>query len=172
MGVMADQGHRIAGLAVSMTNPVFLTVLAVHVAAALVAVVAGAVVLARRDKGSVQHRRLGWVYAWALAVTAVTAVVLAGFDPGRDWPLALLAAVAAGVAALGIAHRRRRRPGHAGHIQGMAGSYVVMLTAFYVDNGRSLPLWRLLPTVAYWLLPAVVAAPLTVRTLRRWRADS
>ena len=28
------------------------------------------------------------------------------------------------------------------HITGMGTSYVLLLTAFYVDNGKNLPLWR------------------------------
>ncbi len=67
--------------------------------------------------------------------------------------------LAAGLAWLGIAHRRRHRPGDTGRILDMGGSYVVMLTAFYVDNGKSLPLWQDLPaTLTYWLLPSAVGA--------------
>jgi len=51
----------------------------------------------------------------------------------------------------------------------MGGSYVLMLTAFYVDNGKSLPLWRDLPTLTYWLLPAAVGAPLIARAIARHR---
>jgi hypothetical protein len=39
-------------------------------------------------------------------------------------------------------------------------SYILLLTAFYVDNGAHLPLWRELPTLVYWLLPAVIGIPL------------
>jgi hypothetical protein len=51
------------------------------------------------------------------------------------------------------------------HITGMGTSYILLLTAFYVDNGKSLPLWRDLSPVAYWLAPAVVGVPLIVRAL-------
>jgi len=51
----------------------------------------------------------------------------------------------------------------------MSGSYVVLLTAFYVDNGKNLPLWDRLPSAAYWILPALVAAPLIARSLHRHR---
>lgn len=40
------------------------------------------------------------------------------------------------------------------HLTGMSLSYILMLTAFYVDNGKSLPLWKELPPIADWLLPA------------------
>jgi len=34
-----------------------------------------------------------------------------------------------------------------------------------VDNGHSLPLWKELPPIAYWLLPAAIGIPLIVRAL-------
>src|SRR5713226_5732494 len=33
------------------------------------------------------------------------------------------------------------------HIVGMGLSYVLLLTAFYVDNGKNLPLWNRLPPI-------------------------
>jgi hypothetical protein len=47
----------------------------------------------------------------------------------------------------------------------MGASYVLLLTAFYVDNGKSLPLWKELPAIAYWLLPAAVGVPLIMRAM-------
>jgi len=46
-----------------------------------------------------------------------------------------------------------------------------MLTAFYVDNGPHLPLWRHLPTWAFWALPSVVGVPLIMRALRQKRPE-
>jgi hypothetical protein len=42
-----------------------------------------------------------------------------------------------------------------------------MLTAFYVDNGKNLPLWKELPPIAYWILPSTVGLPLIVHALLR-----
>jgi len=50
----------------------------------------------------------------------------------------------------------------------MGLSYILMLTAFYVDNGKNLPLWRDLPYIAYWLLPGAIGVPLIVNALSRW----
>jgi hypothetical protein len=36
----------------------------------------------------------------------------------------------------------------------MGGSYIALLTGFYVDNGPNLPLWDHLPHWTYWTLPA------------------
>jgi hypothetical protein len=51
------------------------------------------------------------------------------------------------------------------HITGMGLSYILMLTAFYVDNGKDLPLWKELPQIAFWLLPAGMGIPLIVHGL-------
>jgi hypothetical protein len=40
-----------------------------------------------------------------------------------------------------------------------------MLTAFYVDNGKNLPLWKELPQIAFWILPSLIGAPLVLRAL-------
>jgi hypothetical protein len=47
----------------------------------------------------------------------------------------------------------------------MGGAYIALLTGFYVDNGRHLPLWDRLPSLAYWLGPSLVGVPLVLRAL-------
>lgn len=85
----------------------------------------------------------------------------------------MLGALAIGSASLGrFAMRRRWRGFVPIHIAGMGSSYVLMLTAFYVDNGKNLPLWKLLPTFAYWLLPALVGAPFILRAIVKYRRAS
>jgi hypothetical protein len=44
-----------------------------------------------------------------------------------------------------LARKRRWRGWLSVHIVGMSLSYIVLLTAFYVDNGPKLPLWDRLP---------------------------
>ena len=61
--------------------------------------------------------------------------------------------------------RKRRSNWVKLHITGMGTSYILLLTAFYVDNGKTLPLWRDLPPAAYWLAPALVGIPLIARAL-------
>jgi hypothetical protein len=49
----------------------------------------------------------------------------------------------------------------------MGSSYILLLTAFCVDNGKNLPLWRGLPQIAFWLLPSVLGVPIIVWVLFR-----
>jgi hypothetical protein len=100
---------------------------------------------------------------------SATAAALAAMRWAQDWYLLVLGATAFTAATAGYLHRRRHRPGDTGHIAGMGIAYTAMLTAFYVDNGPHLPLWDRLPTLAFWLLPSAIAAPLIARAIRRSR---
>ena len=86
----------------------------------------------------------------------------------QDYHLFIPGALAFTAAYLGRRARRKRQRNWAKlHITGMGLSYVLLLTAFYVDNGKNLPLWRDLPPITFWLLPAAIGVPLIVRAL--WR---
>jgi hypothetical protein len=96
----------------------------------------------------------------------VTASALAAVRWAEDYRLFILGALAFAAAHLGRMARRKRGSNWVKlHMTGMGTSYILLLTAFYVDNGKNLPLWRDLPPVAYWLAPAVVGIPLIVRAL-------
>ena len=53
------------------------------------------------------------------------------------------------------------------HMVGMGSSYILLLTAFYVDNGPHLPFWRHLPSLVYWVAPSIVGLPILIRALLR-----
>ena len=88
----------------------------------------------------------------------------------QDCYLFIIGAVVFAAATIGYQHRRRHRPGDTAHIAGMGVAYVAMLTAFYVDNGPHLPLWDRLPTLAFWLLPSAIGAPIIARAIIHARA--
>lgn len=120
-------------------------------------------------RASIRHIRAGrWFYR-AITVVFATAFALSVMRWREDYYLFIIGAVAFAAATAGYLHRRRHRPGDTGHIAGMGIGYTAMLTAFYVDNGPHLPLWDRLPTLAFWLLPAAIAAPLIVRAVIRAR---
>jgi len=108
----------------------------------------------------------------AVTVIFATATALSVMRWRQDYYLFIIGAVAFTAATIGYEHRRRHRPGDAGHIAGMGIGCTAMLTAFYVDNGPHLPLWDRLPVLAFWLGPAAIAAPLIVRAVIRARRAS
>jgi hypothetical protein len=103
-----------------------------------------------------------------LVAVFVSATALSVLRWAENYHLFILGVLAFASAFVGRAARRQRWTGWLRlHITGMGLSYILLLTAFYVDNGKSLPLWKELPPIAYWLLPAAVGLPLIIRSLFR-----
>ncbi|MFA6125362.1 MAG: DUF2306 domain-containing protein [Sphingomonas sp.] len=145
----------IIGLPVPSTDPIFLAIMVVHIGFGLAAVVTGLLAMLSR-KGRGRHASWGKVYFWCLSGLCATMAALAVMRWAEDYPLFLLGTLAFASAWAG--RRLRRRPRL--HLAAMGVSYIVMLTAFYVDNGKALPLWKELPAFAYWILPAAIGVPL------------
>jgi hypothetical protein len=168
--VLGMPPHDLFGLEVPSTAPLFLMFVGVHIAVGLTCVITGAIAALSR-KGRGRHSTFGDVYFAGICGLFATATGLAIMRWREDYGLFLIGLAAFGLALAGFLARRRHWPGDAAHIIGMGGSYVAMLTAFYVDNGKHLPLWDRLPTFAFWLLPSLVGVPLIVRALRKYAAS-
>ena len=165
--IQASNTTIVAGIEVPSTSPVFLAMAGVHVLFGLACVIAGAVaMLSPKRQG--RHPTFGTVYFCCLAALFISATSLSIVRWAQDYHLFLLGALSFAVALVGRTARRRRRPGWVRqHISGMGASYILLLTAFYVDNGKSLPLWKDLPPIAYWLLPSAIGIPIIVYALLR-----
>jgi hypothetical protein len=146
--------------------------------------------LGRVDDGSHRYRRLqhaqtpwahhrwGKSYLWAYTVVFLTATLLSVQHWSTDAYLFFLALTGYGFALGGYATRcfRQQRwlrylvgkqwviP----HIVGMIGSYIVLWTAFFVDNAHFFPGLNRLPSITFWVLPTVVAIPFLVLSLSRF----
>jgi hypothetical protein len=159
----------------SVRCAIFLAFVAAHVAAGLVCVVSGIVAMLSR-KQSGHHPKAGTIYYWSLAVVSATMTALAISRWAEDYHLFALGALSFLAATIGRMARRRLRPGWARiHMTGMGISYILMITAFYVDNGQNLPLWRELPQIAFWILPALIGTPILLNAFFRhplaWRQE-
>jgi uncharacterized membrane protein len=157
----------ILGIPIPSSDPAFLAIVGVHVLFALAALVVGAAAMLSR-KGRGRHSNLGKIYFWLLFCVFVTMSALSLMRWAQDYPLFILGALALGCAFLGRAAARRRwRQWPRLHLTGMGASYILTLTAFYVDNGKSLPVWKELPQIAFWFLPGVIGAPVMLHALFR-----
>ena len=153
------------GIVIPSTNPTFLALVGVHIVLSLVCVVSGLIaMLSRKERG--RHSTFGTLYFWSFSGVFLTAAILSVLRWEEDRILLLLAVLGFGCAALGRHAMRQRWPLRV-HAIAMATSYIVLLTAFYVDNGKNLPIWKDLPSLAYWLVPSAVGLPLLLRTLLR-----
>jgi hypothetical protein len=164
-----DSGSTIVGgIVIPSTDPAFLgIVVGVHIPLGIACVVLGAsAVFSRKGRG--WHSRFGTIYFWCLLALFVSATFLAILRWHENYHLFVLGAASFGCAWFGRSALQLRWPNWIRlHIAGMSLSYVVMLIAFYVDNGKQLPVWKDLPSFTYWLLPLAIAAPLITWALLR-----
>ena len=161
---IAELLSRLVGAPVTLG---FGLVLVVHIPAGLTCVVTGAIaLLSRKQRG--RHPSFGEVYFWALAVVFVTATGLAAMRWDQSAYLFVLGCVSFAFASLAYGARKKRWPGWLTmHMLGMSLSYIVLLTAFYVDNGPKLPLWDRLPIIVFWVGPSLIGLPLLARAMVR-----
>jgi uncharacterized membrane protein len=159
---MSESSTAIAGIVIPSTSPVFLGVVVFHVVVALVCVITGFVAM-MSQKGPGRHHDFGRVYYWFLLAVFVSASALSFMRWEHNQILFALGLLAFTLATIGRAARRRLwRLWMPIHIGGMGTSYIVLLIAFYVDNGQNLPLWRDLPTFSYWLIPLAIGLPIVI----------
>jgi len=157
----------VGGIPLPSDTPLFLAFAALHIAAGLTAVIAGAVALFS-PKQPGRHPLTGTSYYWALAVVFVTMSDLAFFRWSEDYHLFVLGLLSFLAATIGRMARQRLWPSWPRiHMTGMGASYILLVTAFYVDNGPNLPLWRELPSLAFWILPTLIGAPILINALLR-----
>jgi uncharacterized membrane protein len=126
----------------------WLAVLLVHVGSTLAALILGAWMLAAR-KGTLNHRRAGWVWVGLMGVAAVSSLLIAprstflgitGLSPIHVLTLVTIASLVAGVGAI----RRRDRRGHQITMTVLYVSGCIVAGAFTLVPGRLLGdlLWR------------------------------
>jgi hypothetical protein len=160
---MTDQGIVVLGIPIPSSSPVFLSIVAVHVTAGLSCTVAGIVAMLA-PKRSGRHPFAGTVYYWSLLVVFLSMAALSILRWPANSHLFVLGILSFSAGSVGRMAKRRLWGLHV-HVTGMAVSYILLLTAFYVDNGPHLPLWRSLPPLAHWLIPSLVGFPILIWAL-------
>lgn len=155
------------GIHIPSDNPLFLTVISLHILAAMVCVVSGITAMfAKKEQGI--HPKSGTIYFWSLLVVLITVIIIAIGRWKEDYYLFILGSVSFCSAYIGrMARKNRWQKWSIVHIIGMGFSYIVLLTSFYVDNGKFLPVWENLPVITYWVLPSLIGIPIIIRTLLR-----
>ena len=157
----------IDGFLIPSDNPVFLILLSIHLLAALTCVISGIMAMLAHKRPGL-HPRTGTVYYWSLWIVVGTVVIISVPRWKEDYHLFILGCFAISSAVIGRAaekHKWEKWP--VVHISCMSTSYIVLLTALYLDNGKFLPIWKNFNHLIYWLLPAAVGVPIIIRTLRR-----
>ena len=156
---------EIAGIIIHSDDTLFLTVVGLHLLAGLTAVTSGFVAMFSPKRRG-RHSQSGNVYFWGIVGVFATATTLTLLRGPEDIPLVVLAVAALAFAWIGRDARRGRwRNSLRVHLTAMGLSYIVLLTAFYVETGDQLPIWKELPPFLFWILPAAIGVPLIVHAL-------
>jgi hypothetical protein len=167
---------KIDGLPLSFFLP-----LVVHALAGLTTGMTGVVAFSV-PKGPARHHRWGKRYLWAYTVVFLTATILSVQHWPADAYLFGLAVVGYSLALGGYSARRFRQTPWLrhllgewwaiAHLSGMIESYVVLWTAFYVDNAHLFPGLNRLPTITFWVAPTLIAFPFLVRSIARFAPET
>jgi uncharacterized membrane protein len=164
---MADETTVILGIPIPSADPIFLAIVGIHILFGLAAVITGAVAMLS-SKGRGRHSNWGTIYFWCLLGVFTTMSALSFMRWADNLHLFILGTLSFASAYFGrTAARRHWYQWPRLHLTGMGTSYILLLTAFYVDNGKNLPLWRELPEIAFWVLPGALGLPLIIFALFR-----
>src|SRR5262245_40740596 len=117
---MTDEGVVVLGVPIPSSSPLFLSIVAVHVAAGLICTVAGVVAMLA-PKRSGRHPSAGTVYYWSLVVVFLTMTALSILRWPHNIHLFVLGILSFGAGAVGRMAKRRLWPGWLRvHVAGMA----------------------------------------------------
>jgi hypothetical protein len=164
---MSDQGIVVVGIPIPSSSPVFLALVGIHVVAGLTCVITGLVAMLSAKRVG-RHPSAGTIYYRSLVVVFVTMAALSVMRWPNNVHLFILGILSFASGWIGRTARRRLWAGWPRvHIAGMGSSYILLLTAFYVDNGPHLPIWQRLPPIAFWVGPSLIGLPIILWALLR-----
>lgn len=153
------------GIPVPSTDPVFLTFVVGHIAISLVAVITGLLAMFA-EKTSIRHKKSGSVYFWSISLSFVTVVILSLMRWPHNIYLLVIGVLTFCLTFTGRTLAKKRPIGWTRiHTVCMGLSYVLLLTGFYVDNGKNLPFWRMFPVWFFYVFPAIVGIPIIIKVL-------
>jgi hypothetical protein len=157
----------VQGFEIPFDSPLFLFVLSIHILAGLTCVITGIMAMLSKKQPGL-HPKSGKIYYWFLLVVFATASLMASGRWQEDYHLFFLGLISFCAAFIGkTALKNKWRKWSVFHITGMGFSYIFLLIAFYVDNGRFLPVWKEFHPIVYWLLPPLIGIPIIIRVLLR-----
>jgi hypothetical protein len=154
------------GIPIPSTDPVFLVFVIVHIAISLVAVISGLMAIFA-EKTSIRHKKNGSVYFWSISFSFVTVVILSLMRWPHNIHLLVIGVFTFCLTYSGRILAKKQPKGWTRiHTICMGLSYVLLLTGFYVDNGKNLPFWRMFPIWFFYVFPSLTGMPIILRVLK------
>lgn len=162
-----EEQTNLFGIPVPSTDKTFLAFVVIHILIALVCVISGLAAMLS-DKNSKRHPTYGKIYFWAMLAAFVTIAILSVMRWPHNIHLLSIGTLAMILTYVGRRIAQKKRPSWTRlHTICMGTSYILLLTGFYVDNGKNLPFWRLFPQWFFWVFPAVIGTPIILIVLKK-----
>ncbi len=153
------------GIQVPSTNKVFLTFVVIHILISLVAVISGFFAMLS-DKSAKRHSTFGSIYFWSIVLSFTTVAILSFMRWWQNIHLFIIGILTITLTYIGYrVAKSRRRNWTRLHTICMGFSYILLLTGFYVDNGKNLPFWNQFPPLVFYVFPSFVGIPIIVYVL-------
>lgn len=162
-----EQGTDLLGIPLPSNEPTFVFAIIVHIVLSLVAVITGVIAMFK-EKDALGHATYGRIYYWSICAAFVTVIILSIMRWPHNIHLLSIGMLTTTLVLIGRNLAKTKKINWARkHTICMGGSYILLLTGFYVDNGKNLPFWRIFPQWFFWVFPALVGIPMMVRVLKR-----
>lgn len=141
-----------------------------HIALGAAGLILGPIAMSARKRDGV-HTSTGEAYHWVMLGVCLSAGALAILDWGRIWWFFPIALGSYAFALLGyLAAKRRGKGWLRRHIAGQGGSYIALVTAFFVVNWDNWTGTRGVNSPLAWALPTVIGTPMLIWLQREVRA--
>ena len=160
--MISEKETVLFGIPIPSDNKVFLTIIVIHIVLGMMCVVSGLVAMLS-SKYHPTHPKAGKVYFAGIVLIFISVVPLSIMRWPHNNNLLILGTLSFMSAYTGKKLANFKSPKRSRlHTVCMGLSYIFLLTAFYVDNGKNLPFWRQFSTMFFYIFPAAVGLPIIV----------
>ena len=165
---LMEQTTDLFGIPVPSTNPLFIGIVVFHIFISLSCVISGFVAMLS-EKNNLRHASAGRLYYYGMLVSFISIVVLSIMRWPHNNHLLVIGTLACLSVFVGrrFAQTKIKTNWPRLHTILMGSSYILLLTGFYVDNGKNLPFWKLFPQIFFWFFPAAVGIPIILYVLMK-----
>jgi hypothetical protein len=154
------QQTTVFGFPVPSDSKVFLAFIVFHIILGLTCALSGIVAMLSK-KGQKTHIRAGKIYFIGMSTLFITIVVTSLQRWPYDIHLLIVGSAAYAFAFTGRQLAHNPKPGWTRlHTICMGLSFVLLVTGFYVDNGKNLPFWNQFPQLFFWIFPSAIGVPI------------
>lgn len=159
---MTDGETILFGIPVPSENKVFLAVIVVHIVLGLICTISGIVAMLS-DKTKKTHPVAGKTYFWAMTLLFISIIVASVMRWPFNIHLLIVGTLAYACVFTGrLIIKKYRYKKTRQHTVLMGFSFVLLMTGFYVDNGKNLPFWNQFPQLFFWFFPSVIGIPVII----------